>query len=186
MSDAPAPAPVRVYLDAELRPHRSLSRTGFLVLMGVVAAANVAVGAYYVSLGAWPIPVFLGLDVLLVWIAFRASYRQARLVESVRVTADRLDVVRRPPSGRERRWSLSSYWTRVLMDEPPRHGSQIRLVSQGEEVIVGSFLAPKERGRFAAKLRAALAAAREERFEPGIGGADEGRKVRAAEGGDSR
>jgi uncharacterized membrane protein len=161
----PAPAR-RVYLDAEIRPYRSLSRAGFIVVMCVLAGASFLAGVYYVAMGAWPVMGFFGLDVALVWLAFRLSYRQARLVERVRVTADRLDVTRRQPSGSAESWALSPYWTRVRIDEPVRHDSQIELVSRGESLIVGSFLAPGERRRFADKLKAALAAAREERFEP--------------------
>jgi uncharacterized membrane protein len=166
----PITASARVYLDAEIRPFRSLSQAGFLVVMAVLAGASFTAGVFYVAMGAWPVMGFFGLDVALVWLAFRLSYRQARLVERVRVTADRLDVIRRQPSGRAETWTLSPYWTRVRIDEPAQHDSQIELVSRGETLIVGSFLAPRERRRFAKQLNAALAAAREERFEPTLQG----------------
>ena len=175
-SEPPPPWPEtsepRVYLDAELRPFRSLSRSGFIVLMGAIAATSFIAGVFYVAAGAWPVMGFFGLDVLLVWLAFRASYRQARLAERVRVTAERLDVTRRHPSGREQHWAFSPYWTRVEMEEPPRHDSQLTLSSRGEVMAIGAFLPPKERSRFAETLRAAVAAARDERHEPqGSGGA---------------
>jgi uncharacterized membrane protein len=162
----PVTAAPRVYLDAEIRPYRSLSRAGFVIVMIVLAGASFTAGVFYVAMGAWPVMGFFGLDVALVWIAFRLSYRQARLVERVRVTADRLDVSREQPSGRAERWVLSPYWTRVRTDDPVRHDSRLELVSRGESLVVGSFLAPRERRRFAERIRAALAAAREERFEP--------------------
>ncbi len=58
----------------------------------------------------------------------------------------------------------------MLIDEPVRHESQVRLVSRGRELIVGAFLAPKERVVLAARIKAALAAAREERYELGASG----------------
>jgi uncharacterized membrane protein len=127
-------------------------------------------------MGAWPVMGFFGLDVLLVWAAFRLSYRQARLVERVCVTADEIDVQRRHPSGRRAAWRLPTYWTRVRIDEPVQHASQLELVAGGQALVVGAFLAPSERGRLAARLKAAIAEAREERFgadaEPqGSGGA---------------
>lgn len=177
MTDAPAlsPAaepPARVYLDAELRPHRSLSPTGFLVVMAVLAGMSFVAGVAYVANGAWPVMGFFGLDVALVWIAFRISYRQARLTECVRVTAEDLDVVRRQPSGRERRWRLPAYWTRVRIDDPVRHDSRLELACRGETLEIAAFLPPQERGEFARSLAYALAEARAERYAPqGSGGA---------------
>jgi uncharacterized membrane protein len=49
----------------------------------------------------------------------------------------------------------------VLIDDPVKHSSQLRLVSHGKELIVGAFLAPEERGKLAKRLKEALAAARE-------------------------
>lgn len=162
-NQAPDSAP-RVYLDAVIRPHRSLSRSGFLLLMGAVVAVSFAAGLYYVSIGAWPVMGFFGLDVLLIWLAFRISYRQARLRERVVVTADAVEVTREQPSGASLSWRLPAYWTRVLIDEPVEHGSRLALAARGERLSVGDFLAPKERARFAATLRQALAEARDERF----------------------
>jgi uncharacterized membrane protein len=155
------PEPHRVYLDAEIRPYRSLSGAGFLAVMGALAGASFVAGMFYVAMGAWPVMGFFGLDVLLVCVAFRLSYRQARLVERVRITAEHLDVERQQPSGETQRWRMQSYWTRVLIDDPVQHTSQLRLVSHGRELVVGAFLPPEERGRFAERLRAALASAKE-------------------------
>ena len=93
----------------------------------------------------------------LVWLAFRLSYRQGRLCERVRMTPDDLFVSRVLPSGHESRWRLQPFWTRVAIDRPVRHESQVRLVSKGGVLILGSFLSPKERGEFADALSAALA-----------------------------
>ncbi|MFL6947012.1 MAG: DUF2244 domain-containing protein, partial [Xanthobacteraceae bacterium] len=62
---------------ATLRPHRSLGRTGFLVLMPLFGAISFVAGMVFFIAGAWPVLGFFGLDVLLVWWAFRANYRAA-------------------------------------------------------------------------------------------------------------
>ncbi|MCG8441241.1 MAG: DUF2244 domain-containing protein [Caulobacterales bacterium] len=161
--DPPGPTG-HVYFDATLTPHRSLSRTGFFALMAVIMAIAFAAGMFYFTLGAWPIPGFLGLDVLLIWIAFRLSYRQARLSERVRVTADRLDVARRTPSGRVRHWSLSPQWANVRIGDSPREENEVHVTSRGETLVLGAFLTPDERLDFARALRRALEDARAERW----------------------
>ncbi len=146
--------------DAVLYPNRSLPAAGFLAVMAVVIAANFFFGLYFFAIGAWPVIGFCGLDVFLVWLAFKLSYRQGRLRERVRVTEDDLWISRVLPSGHETRWRLQPAWTRVSIDRPAQHESQVRVTSKGETLILGSFLAPEERERFADALEGALGKAR--------------------------
>lgn len=144
-------------LDAVLTPSRSLSPAGFRVLMGVVGFLCLGGGAAFAAMGAWPVFGFLGLDVLLVWTAFRASYRSGRLRETIRLDRDALRVSRTGPDGRTRSWSFQPSWLRVDLDEPVGHESQIRLSSHGRTLVVGSFLAPGERAGLARAIRAGIA-----------------------------
>ena len=84
----------RVFFDAILHPHRSLSPRGFAIFMGIFSAISLTVGGFFCLQGAWPIFGFFGLDILLVWYAFRRNYRNARMYETVRLTEREL-VVRR-------------------------------------------------------------------------------------------
>ena len=111
-------------------------------------------------LGAWPVLGFCGLDILLVWMAFKLSYRQGRMRERVRVTLSDMWVARVLPSGHETRWRLQPTWTRVEIDKPVRHESQVQVISKGKKLILGSFLSPDERGDFACALRDALGRAK--------------------------
>lgn len=145
--------------DAVLYPNRSLPGSGFAVVMSIVVAANLLFGTYFYALGAWPVIGFCGLDILAVWLAFRLSYRQGRLRERVRITEDEMWVARVLPSGHETRWRLQPYWTRVSIERPIGHESQVRVTSKGGTLILGAFLAPEERGRFADALSGALSQA---------------------------
>lgn len=141
---------------AILEPHRSLSPRGFIVLMGAIVAVAFGAGLAFASIGAWPVLGFFGLDVLLIYIAFKASYRSARMHETLRLTEDMLTVERVGPGRRRRSWRFQPYWLRVEMDDPPRHESQLVLTSHGRRLAVGAFLAPEERLELAHALKAAL------------------------------
>ncbi len=143
--------------DAVLHPHRSLSPLGFFILMAVIGGVAFGAGIAFLLMGAWPVFGFLGLDVLLVYIAFRLSYRAARLYETVRLTENELKVQRVNPSGRIKTWTFQPFWLRVEMDDPPRHDSQLVLTSHGRNLVIGAFLTPEERLDLAKALRAALA-----------------------------
>lgn len=148
-----------VVFDAELTPHRSLSRSGFAIVMSVVGAITTGLGVFFMLQGAWPVFGFLGLDLLLLYVAFRLSYRSGRIVERVRVARDSVSITRDAPGRRRESWTFNPYWLRVHMDDPPRHESQVRLTSHGFALIIGSFLTPEERADFAKALRNALAEA---------------------------
>ncbi|MFQ5562030.1 MAG: DUF2244 domain-containing protein [Parvularculaceae bacterium] len=156
----PGPAPAREDQDcfeAVLYPHRSLPNAGFVAVMAVVIGVNLTFGLLFYSIGAWPVLGFCGLDIFLVWLAFRLSYRQGRLHERVRLTRGEMWVSRVTPSGHEMRWRLQPYWTRVEIDRPSRHDSQIRVTSKGRTLVLGAFLSPPERCEFADALQQTLA-----------------------------
>ena len=77
---------------ATITPHRSLGSTGFLILMLGIGGVSFVSGMVFLLLGAWPVFGFLGLDVLLIYWAFRANFRAARAYEEVTVTASELTV----------------------------------------------------------------------------------------------
>ena len=94
-NDAHSEPPI---FSATLTPYRSLGPTGFLILMGCLGGASFATGVVFILLGAWPVFGFLGLDVFLVYLAFRANYRAANAYEQVTVTASELTVRKVTPT----------------------------------------------------------------------------------------
>lgn len=151
------------FFEAELKPHRSLGPRGFAILMAFVAVIGFAGGAAFWIAGAWPVFGFLGLDVLLIYVAFRLSYRQARLREYLRLDGDRLTVQRIGLDGRIRRWDLQPYWVRVECDTDAEGRGPLRLWSHGRALTIGGFLSPDERLDLAGRLREALHRWREPR-----------------------
>ena len=142
--------------DVVLRPHRSLSKPGFLILMAVVAVVSFTAGMVFLLQGAWPVMGFFGLEVALVYIAFRMNYRAGRLFETVQLRSDELLVRRVDPAGRAASWTFQPNWLRVSMDNPPEHESQLVLTTHGRSLTIGAFLTPEERLEVALALRTAL------------------------------
>lgn len=152
----PSQSPPDVVFDAVLEPHASLAPRGFLALMAAISLISFAAGAAFIAIGAWPVFGFFGLDALLLYFAFRLSYRRARRYETLRLTETALTVERVKPDGARESFDFQPYWLRVVMDDPPRHDSALVLTSHGRSLIVGSFLAPAERLEVARALNAAL------------------------------
>lgn len=146
-----------VYLfDAVLQPNTSLKPRGFLLLMTAIAAVSGVAGIAFVLIGAWPVLGFFGLDLALIYLAFKANYRWASLYETVRLTKDSLIIERISPSGKLQRWRFQPYWLKVHIDTPVKHDSQLVLSSHGKRLMIGAFLAPNERVELANALKGAL------------------------------
>jgi len=147
--------------EATLTPHRSLPPLGFLMVMSVLIGISVAIGIGFSLVGAWPVIGFLGIDILLVYLAFRISYAAARQFQHVRLSSEALEVLFRDPGGGDRRAVLQPYWARVEVE--PINAGRGRLVvrSRGEILELGAFLANDEKLAFAQALAQALRRARD-------------------------
>ena len=132
-----------------------------MVLMGAVCAVSFGTGLLFYLLGAWPVIGFLGLDVALVYWAFRANYRAAAAFEEVTVTPSELRLRRVSHRGEVAEWTLNPLWTRLDRETNEEFGLlKLFLVSRGRKFPVAGFLSPKERESFAAALSTALGEAR--------------------------
>jgi uncharacterized membrane protein len=146
---------------ARLTPHRSLDRTGFLVLMTFLTAVSFAAGVAFLLMGAWPVVGFFGLDVLVIYWAFRVNFRRAAAIEEISVTPSELRVRRVSHRGHVVEWVLNPLWVRLDQKTHAEFGiERLYLVSRGRHVSVGSFLGPDEKASFAKALMAALQAAK--------------------------
>jgi uncharacterized membrane protein len=149
--------PRRVFFERVLLPYRSLPPRGFNILMLVLTGVSVVVGIAFVSLGAWPVCGFFGLDVGLVYLAFRLSYRSARQRETVRLAEEELTVERVGVRGDRHFWCFQPFWVRVIFEERPDESSRLALASHGKVLPIGTFLPLPVRREVATTLRDALA-----------------------------
>ena len=149
-------APRNVFFERVLLPYRSLPPRGFNILMLVLAAISIAVGILFVSMGAWPVCGFFGLDVGLVYLAFRLSYRSARQRETLRLADEELTVERIGIRGDRRLWRFQPFWVRVIFEEHHDESNRLALTSHGQTLPIGTFLPPPVRRDVAFNLRDAL------------------------------
>ena len=155
------PHPQPELFSALLTPHRSLSRTSFLVVMAFVSVVSFAAVLAFLMMGAWPVLGFFGLDVLAIYWAFRINFRRARAREEIRVTPSELRLRRISHRGHVVEYVLNPLWVQLDRKTHPEYGvEKLYLLSRGRRVAIGSFLGPDEKASFANALMAALQAAR--------------------------
>jgi uncharacterized membrane protein len=154
-------APEPALFSAVVTPHRSLSHAGFLIVMAAVGGVSFVAGTAFLLLGAWPVFGFFGLDVLLVYWAFRANYRAAAAFEEVTITASELRIRQVSHRGKVSEWSFNPLWVRLERESDEEFGlERLFLVSRGQRLPVASLLGPTEKESFAAALAAAISEAK--------------------------
>jgi uncharacterized membrane protein len=143
----------------ELYPYRSLSRNGFIMLMGSIALVSMIAGIAFLLMGAWPVFGFFGLDVLLLWWALDRNFKDARIRERIRICEREILVTRVGVGVPERRLSFPRPWARIVLEEDLRRDliGRLLLTSRGMTTEVGSFLAPDDRRSLAHHLDEILA-----------------------------
>lgn len=142
---------------AVITPHRSLGRTGFVILMAAFGAVSFIAGMVFLMLGAWPVFGFFGLDVLLLYWAFKLNYRHAAAYEEVTTTPVALTVRKVSHRGHAREWVLNPLWVKLDMTELHEFGiERLFLVSRGQKLTIANFLGPDEKASFANAFGEAL------------------------------
>ena len=159
MSSAQAPV-----FEAFIVPHRSLTRKGVLVVVGVFAVLTAAMALRFCLIGAWPVVVFSGVEVPLMVLMLTINLRRARASELIMLSAQAVTVVRTDPTGRRQQASLPSAWLRVELD-PGRGIPRVMLSSHGRGWEVGGFLHEAEKRSLFAALSDALHGLRNPRFD---------------------
>ena len=146
---------------ALLTPHRSLNRTGFVVVMAFVTFVSFAAGLAFLLMGAWPVFGVFGLDVLAIYWAFRVNFRRAKASEEILVTPSELRLRRISHRGHVVEFVLNPLWVQLDQISHAEYGiEKLYLVSKGRRVSIASFLGPDEKASFAKALAAALQAAK--------------------------
>lgn len=149
------------FFRALLMPHRSLGRTGFAILIGALLFGWIVTGAFFLSVGAWPVFGFLGLDVLAIYVAFRLNYRAGRVREEVTLSRTSLDIRKVAPSGKSEEHRFNPFWARFSVTRHEEIGiTNMAVVARDKSVGVGSFLNPDDRESFATAFGRALATAK--------------------------
>lgn len=146
---------------ARLTPHRSLPLAHFRLLLLIFSGAALLTSLPFIFLGAWPVMGFMGLDVVLFYLAFRANYRDARAYEDVRVTPLDLHLAKVGAHGARTDYHFNPLWVRLEREEDEEFGLQkLAVASRGARVEVARHLDPERKADFARDLSQALADAR--------------------------
>jgi uncharacterized membrane protein len=135
------------------RRNNSLSSSGRLLVFGFILVVSVGIAAAFsVLLGAWPILPFAGLEMAVLYFAFRYMDTHAADFERITISGGRVAIEVR--DGRQVRcMELSRYWANIVW---AADGSRVALRSHGREIEFGRHLCEEQRLEMARELRREL------------------------------
>lgn len=153
-----------VYFDATLTPNRSLRPLTLTILIAAVGSASFIAGLAFVSMGAFPVIGFFGLDFLAIWYAFRVNARYSRQATRIRVTANHVYLCHKMQGKPPLKVSAPTAFTQVDLAFPARRPSELIVRYGGSAWRIGRFLTPSERVSLKQALSSAIQSARAERY----------------------
>jgi uncharacterized membrane protein len=134
------------------RRNNSLSSTGRLLVFVFIFAVSVGIAAAFAVFGAWLVLPFAGLEMLVLYLAFRYFERHADDYEQIEIDGDQVKL-ERLEAGSLSTAALSRYWARVAVS---RDGSRLALRSHGREFEIGRNLSDEQRLELAQALQRRL------------------------------
>jgi uncharacterized membrane protein len=149
--DAETPA-----FEAVIVPHRSLSRRGRMILLGVIGAACSVSASIFVAIGAWPVGGFTGLELLLAAVLLHLNTREARASEVLILSAAGLSILRTDARGVRRDSVLPAGWLRAVLEERPGRVPRLMVRGGGVAEEVAACLGEDAKRDLAAALGDAL------------------------------
>jgi uncharacterized membrane protein len=132
-------------------PNRSLGPKGRRWVLGAIAATTLGVAAGAVSLGAWPVMPFAGLEVGFVALAFRMLGLHDADFERLEIGEHEVKVEARDARS-VTRFVANRSWARVVLRERGERCT-LRLAYAGRMVPLGRLLSDEGRRRLADELR---------------------------------
>mgnify|MGYP002265543724 CR=1 FL=1 len=153
---AAVPRSAKPIFRVDLFPPRSLSRRAARNIVLLVAALTTSIGLIFWSVGAWPVIGFLGVDVILLSLAFHFSFRSARQEERIELRAENLRVTRISARGDRQQFDFQPYWLRVVLKRGEDDQCSLFLQTHGKSLELAGFLGADEKTDLAAKLERVL------------------------------
>jgi uncharacterized membrane protein len=137
------------------RRNNSLSSTGRAVVLGSLVFISLAISLGFAFHGAWLILPFAGVEMAVLFVAFRHIARHAADYESIAIKGDRV-LVERWETGTVRRFELNRYWAQVVLNRERPGRTTLALRSHGRQVEFGYHLTEEQREAAAHTLREQL------------------------------
>ncbi|MDP6550890.1 MAG: DUF2244 domain-containing protein [Arenicellales bacterium] len=139
-----------------IRPDCSRSPSGVKAIVLLFGSVAVLIGGFMLTLGAWPVLPFLGLEAAVLAVVFFMLQRRPTFYDLVEAQGDDISLSQRSRHG-ERSGALNRYWAQVrLIAGQHWYPSRLLVGAHGKFMEIGTALTEEDRIRTAGQLRRLL------------------------------
>ena len=142
------------YLDLVLYPNKSLGLTSMLFLSSIFVILSFLISLYFINNGAWPVGVFLFLDLFIILLAFKINYNNSKKYERI-ILNEKLFIKKINFKGIEKTIKIEPSWLRLKVKYKNNSG-HLEIISKGKSQIVGNYLNVAELKKLAKEIKKAL------------------------------
>ena len=142
------------YLDLVLYPNRSLNIKSLIFLASIFTVLSFLISFYFINTGAWPVGIFLFIDLLIILLAFKFNYRNSKKYERI-ILKDELLIKKINFRGKEKIIKIEPSWLRLKVRSYNNSG-HLEIISKGKPQIIGSYLNLTELKKLAKEIKKAL------------------------------
>jgi uncharacterized membrane protein len=131
------------------RRNNSLSSTGRRFAFGFILTVSLGIAAAFsLVFGAWPILPFAGIEMAVLYLAFRYIDRHAGDYERITIRGDSVEVEVRE-GRRVTRQEFKRCWAQIVCEDG---GARLALRSHGREIELGRHVNDEQRAEMALEL----------------------------------
>ena len=147
---------MKYYLDIKVYPNQSLTYKGlfFLMLFITIPASYIGISFYF--MGAWPVLGFMGLEIILIYIAFKILFKRSESYEHILLDRTKLKIFYNNKNKTLKEIELEPTWLQVKIEDIYKNKGVLTLSSHGKKIVLGNFLVPEERLKLAKEIRYGL------------------------------
>ena len=142
------------YLDLVLYPNKSLSLISMLFLSSIFVILSFLISLYFINNGAWPVGVFLFLDLFIILLAFKINYNNSKKYERI-ILNEKLFIKKINFKGIEETIKIEPSWLRLKVKYKNNSG-HLEIISKGKSQIIGNYLNVGELKKLAKEIKKAL------------------------------
>ena len=140
-----------------LEPSKSLRPKGANLVLIILGGFGFVISLSFMVFGAWPVFGFMVLDVLLIYIAFRAHYRRSDRGQEITISTDEIEIKYFKAGTCIKTILFNRYWAKLEHLNTFNRHSKLMFSSHGKFSEIGEFLSFKEKQKLAADLKPLLA-----------------------------
>lgn len=146
---------------AELTPPRSMNPKGLRILFGLIVLFCALPALVFLSVGAWPIVGFMGLDVAAITWALWASFKAGLNRETVTLWPEKLELIATDAKGAVKARLFRPRHVRLIVERDFNERTTALKLREGDvDTEFGAFLTPDEKSSLAKAFGTALRKAR--------------------------